>query len=121
MLIVTPYGGTYYKAGFSIVCTKPIHINWGDGSSSKISSIGNIVETHTYKKDTGHIAKKPYNLSEENEYCEQWIVTITFQADGDNDDRARAGDLGNGRRAEDRREKLSQQNKRALKHEYERC
>ena len=85
LLIVTPYGGTYYKAGFSIVCTKSIHINWGDGSSSKISSIGNIVETHTYKKDTGHIAKKPYNLSEENEYCEQWIVTITFEADGNNE------------------------------------
>ena len=85
LLIVTPYGGTYYKAGFSIVCTKSIHINWGDGSSSKISSIGNIVETHTYKKDTGHIAKKPYNLSEENEYCEQWIVTITFEADSNNE------------------------------------
>ena len=85
LLIVTPYGGTYYKAGFSIVCTKSININWGDGSSSKISSIGNIVETHTYKKDTGHIAKKPYNLSEENEYCEQWIVTITFEADGNNE------------------------------------
>lgn len=59
-----------YIGRFSIVCTQPVHIDWGDGSSSDIDVKDGAV-SHSYTAGSGHIADN----------SEQWIITVTFDAD----------------------------------------
>lgn len=58
-----------YIGRFSIVCTQPVHIDWGDGSSDDISAKDGEV-SHTYTAGSGHVADN----------SEQWIITVTFDA-----------------------------------------